>query len=184
LWLEGTGDFYVNGRNNQVTKSADLALASSSTWKTTQSGTGEDCDADVVCTSEDIATGTPDDPQPQAYVVGLSKTTLQLGIESIGYDFVANNTQGNLACPTQVTGNGQENFVAPLNDHMGSQITLYFTASFDIADSALQALPVGGTLHQAVQIDHKPVSDCETSVWTYCRDTLTWKGVVIVGRKA
>jgi hypothetical protein len=184
LWLEGTGDFYVNVRNNQVTKSADLALASSSTWKTTQSGTGEDCDADVVCTSEDIATGTPDDPQPQAYVVGLSKTTLQLGIESIGYDFVANNTQGNLACPTQVTGNGQENFVAPLNDHMGSQITLYFTASFDIADSALQALPVGGTLHQAVQIDHKPVSDCETSVWTYCRDTLTWKGVVIVGRKA
>jgi hypothetical protein len=47
-----------------------------------------------------------------------------------------------------------------------------------------QALPVVGTLHQAVQIDHKPVSDCETSVWTYCRDTLTWKGVVIVGRKA
>jgi hypothetical protein len=157
LWLEGTGDFYVNGRNNQVTKSADLALASSSTWKTTQSGTGEDCDADVVCTSKDIATGTPDDPQPQAYVVGLSKTTLQLRIERIGYDFVANNTQGNLACPTQVTGNGQENFVALLNDHMGSQITLY---------------------------DHKPVSDCETSVWTYCRDTLTWKGVVIVGRKA
>ena len=174
----------VNGQNTEVTKSAEVSVTSSSTWKTTQDGTGEDCSADVVCTSDHIDTGSSGDPQPQAYVVGVGKTTLQLRLESVGNDFVANDTQGNDACPTQVTDNGQLLFVALLNDHMGSRIPLYFTAQVDIANTTLQNLPVGGQVPEKVEIHDVPIADCETSVWTYCRDSLSWKGVVFVKRQA
>jgi hypothetical protein len=38
--------------------------------------------------------------------VGEGKTVLELKVEVTGNDFIANDTQGNQACPTQVTGQG------------------------------------------------------------------------------
>jgi len=174
----------VNGQNTEVTKSADVSVTSESSWETTQSGTGEDCAADVTCTSDHIDTGSSGDPQPQAYAVGMGKTTLQLRLESVGYDFVANDTQGNQACPTQVTGEGQLLFLALVNAHMTSRIPLYFTAHVDIPIATLQKLAVGADLPEQVKIVDIPATNCETSVWSYCKDSLTWHGVVFVRRTA
>jgi hypothetical protein len=174
----------VNGQNSQVTVPADAAATTLSSWKMDQDGNGDDCGADVDCTSEHIAIGDPSDPQPQAFAVGEGKTVLELKVEVTGSDFIANDTQGNQACPTQVTGQGSLLFLALLNDHLGSIIPLYFTADLKIPISSLQGLAVGGELPQKVKITHIPPTDCETSLWTFCQDKLSWQGTVYIKRTA
>lgn len=175
----------VDGQNTQVTKSALVASTSDSSWESKQDGNGDDCGADVDCTSSHIAMGDPDDPKPQAFAVGMGTTTLQLKVEATGSDFIANDTQGNQACPTQVTGQGSLLFLALLNDHMGPQIPLYFTAHVNIPNATLRNLAVGKEAPPTqVKITDIPADTCETSVWTFCKDSLTWKGVVLIHRTA
>ena len=94
----------------------------------------------------------------EAYVVGEGRMALQLRVESVGYDFIANNTQGNQACSMQVTGEGSLLFLALLNDGLVDLIPLYFTAEVDVPLDYMQALKVGETQDEHVSIKHVPVA--------------------------
>jgi hypothetical protein len=183
VWYTGL-KVKVDGQTTQVTKSASEEFATGSDWETTQDGHGDDCAADVTCTSNDVDSSTAGDPDPQAYVVGEGVMALQLRVESVGHDFIANNTQGNQACPTQVTGEGSLLFVALLNDGLVKLIPLYFTAAVDVPLDYLQALKVGETQDDHVSIKHVPVAHCEHGVWTSCTDSLDWQGTLSITRTA
>jgi len=183
VWYTGL-KVNVDGRSTQVTKSATEEFATGSDWETTQDGHGDDCEADVTCTSNDVDSSSPGDPEPQAYVVGEGLMALQLRVEIVGYDFIANNTQGNQACSTQVTGEGSLLFLALLNDGLVKLIPLYFTAEVDFPLDYLQTLKVGATQDDHVRIKHVPVAHCENGPWTSCTDSLYWEGTLSITRTA
>jgi hypothetical protein len=180
-----------------VTASADVVSSSTSNWKTVNSNRGEACSnpgggtVTVTCTSDHIDTGSAGDPQPQVWLTNAA-AVLSMRAQAIGADFVANDTQGNDACPTQVTGSGQLLFAALLNAGLTSNIPGYLTAHVQIPDSALASLATGkdakdytahATVLQLPKID-APKPSCVHGIWTTCTDSLSWEGVVLVHRVA
>ena len=179
------------------TAPADLVLSSSSSWKTVNTDRGGACSnpgggtVTVTCTSDHVDPSSAGDPQPQAWLTNAG-AVLSMRVQAIGADFVANDTQGNNACPTQVTGSGQLLFAALLNAGLASNIPGYLTAHMQIPDSALASLATGkdakdytahATVLQLPKID-APKPSCAHGIWTTCTDSLSWHGVVLVHRVA
>jgi hypothetical protein len=185
----------LNGDSELATASADLAV-SSSTWKTVNSNQGEEACSNltpgpvtVTCTSDHVDSGGPDDPKPGVWWVN-TRGVLSLRVQAIGADFIANDTQGNNACPTQVTGSGQLLFAVFLNAGLASNIPGYFTAHLQIPDSKLAVLAVGKnakdysehvTMVAPPNID-APKTSCVHGIWTACTDSLNWQGNVLIHR--
>jgi hypothetical protein len=196
-WDTQYSDVEVNLNSGElVTTSADLVLAATSNWETVNASSGSVCTnsggtVTVTCTSDHIDTSGEGDPQPQAWLTNAA-AKLSLRVQAIGADFIANDTQGNSACPTQVTGSGQRLFAAFLNAGLASNIPGYLTAHVQIPDSALASLTTGKnandyvahtTVLQLPKID-APRSSCTHGIWTTCTDSLSWEGVVVVHRVA
>lgn len=188
-------DIDLSGSSELKTASAEVVSSSSSSWETVNTDQGAACSnpgggsVTVTCTSDHVDPGGTGDPEPQVWLTNAGGV-LSVRAQAIGADFVANDTQGNDACPTQVTGSGQLLFAALLTAGLASNIPGYLTARVKIPDSALTSLATGKTakdyaahvtVQQLPKID-APKTSCVHGIWGTCTDSLTWEGSVLVHR--